>query len=402
MNANDTQYAVEYVRKALSSYALEAPDRSRVNGLFEPLAALYDAHQIGQTDGNRGPEVARSAWHTTVKKAAPELAALVDTLDKWKSYSPAEYIEAHPPVSYCDPDRIVQAGELTAVVAQPGVGKSFWMLAKAAQLAETGVKTLIVAAEGLNPDRILALEKQRQTEGKKPLGATLQITTTPIDLTNDFDVAAFVQAFQPFNPDVVFIDTFGACTPNLDENTSQDTQPVMNRIREQIIKGLGCAVVLLHHTTKDGKGFRGSNAIRGSVTNMYMLIEEDGQIVLKSDKQRDAERDTDRYYNLISFDTRLHPETGEQLSSAVMLPSEKVVNDPSVSLSRNQRKVLEALDGFTQGMRYTALEASTGLQKSSLLSAIKRLIKAGLVNQSEQGEPYYITQKGIEVLCNQI
>lgn len=390
---NDEQYIIQYVRQAMSSTTIDPPDTSRANGLGEALASIHLAHQKG------GPQGVQQAL-PTVYRHKPELAELVNAVPVWTSYSPAEFVQARPPASYLDTDKIVQAGELTAVVSQPGVGKSFWSLAKAADLADNDVSTLIVAAEGMNPDRLIALEKYRAAEGKPALSAKLQIADRPLNLANDFEVDCFVQFAAQLQPKVIFIDTLAACNPGQDENTVQDMQPVMNRIREQIMSVLNCAVVLLHHTTKDGKGFRGSNAIRGSVTNMYILQEEDGVITLKSDKQRDAEADPDRYYTLVSFETRQHPDTGEQLRSAVMLPADKTIRDPKVSLSRNQRKVLEVLDGFSNGVRYAALTDATGLAKSSLLSAMRQLIKAGFASQSEQGEPYFITESGSKALTN--
>src|SRR5690606_19577573 len=94
----------------------------------------------------------------------PKLVEMVNSQSIWKSYSPAEFIQARPPASYCDADKIIQARELTAIVSQPGVGKSFWTLAKAAELADNEVASLIVAAEGMNPDRLIALNKQREKE----------------------------------------------------------------------------------------------------------------------------------------------------------------------------------------------------------------------------------------------
>lgn len=390
---NDEQYVIQYVRQAMSSTTIAPPDTSRLNGLREPVESIYFAHQKG------GPQAVQQAW-PTVAKYAPQLAELMNVAPIWKSYSPTEFVQVRPPARYLDSDKIIQARELTAIVSQPGVGKSFWSLAKAADLADNNISTLIVAAEGMNPDRIIALEKYRATEGKPCLSEMLQIADRPLNLASDFEVDHFVQFAAQLQPKVIFIDTLAACNPGQDENTVQDMQPVMNRIREQIMDVLDCAVVLLHHTTKDGKGFRGSNAIRGSVTNMYILQEEDGLIILKSDKQRDAETDPDRYYRLVSFETRLHPDTREQLRSAVMLPADKTIRDPKVSLSKNQRKVLEVLDGFDNGMRYAALVDATGLAKSSLLAAVRQLIKAGFASQSEQGEPYFITEAGSKALAN--
>lgn len=328
-----------------------------------------------------------------VTEQAPAVA------DAWGGLSPSQFVEQRPPAEYADAEKIVQKREITAVVGQSGVGKSFWALDKAGQLADS-VPVLYVAAEGMNPDRLLAQNEYRRKEGKPPLSDQLTIVDRVLDLASDIVVDSFVAYAATLKPEVVIIDTLAACTGDLDDNTKEAMQPVMNRIRERMIKVLNCAVVIIHHTNKDGKTYRGSTAIKANVTNMYYLNEEDELIILHSDKQRDSNPDPDRYYQRTTFFTRKHPVTGEDIHSAVMICSEKAIRDPRLRLSSNQKKVLEALDGFDQGVRFTTLQDATGLSKSSLHSATKMLIKAGFVKQSAQGEPYYITPQGLEALQN--
>jgi hypothetical protein len=228
-----------------------------------------------------------------------------------------------------------------------------------------------------------------------------QFLQQPVDLTSDAAVDALVRVVTAHQPKVIAIDTFAACTAGIDENASQDIQPVMNRIREKIVEPLGCAVLLIHHTTKDGKSFRGSSALRGNVANMYYLIEEDGLITLRSDKQRDDEPSEDRRYRLVRFFTRRHPETDEDIYSAALLPAAKVIDDPKVSLNGNQRRILEALEPFETGLTTRAIEDATSMAKATLWRNIQKLAKAGLIRTGEKGEPVYITDDGRAVLLNQ-
>jgi hypothetical protein len=135
---------------------------------------------------------------------------------------------------------------------------------------------------------------------------------------------------------------------------------------------------------------------------MYYLIEEDGVITLRSDKQRDDEPADDRRYQLVRFFTRKHPETGEDIYSAALLPASKVLDDPKVSLSGNQRRILEALEPFETGLTTRAIEDATGMAKATLWRNIQKLAKAGLIRTGEKGEPVYIADEGRAALLNQV
>lgn len=375
---DDPAYVEDYIRRATSEANAPAPDLTRTNGSSALLTRLYHANQL------YGPQAARQMWEAHNGQPPAEEA--------WPVFTPAQYVE-QAPVEFYDADRIIQKGEVTAIVGQPGCGKSFWTLMKMAELADS-IPVLYLAAEGLNPDRLLAVEKAR---GKK-LSEQLFIINRTVDLTSEAVVESFVQHIAALKPQVVAIDTFAACTPGIDENASKDMQPILNRIRERIIQPLGCAVILIHHTTKDGKTFRGSSALRGNVANMYYLAQDDEVITLKADKQRDSELAPERRYQLVSFPTRLHPQTGEPISSVAMLPYTKVVHDPRQDLTRNQRLILETLEPFANGLTTRGIEDATGMAKATLWRNIQKLAKAGMLRTGEKGEPVYITEDGRRAL----
>jgi hypothetical protein len=67
--------------------------------------------------------------------------------------------------------------------------------------------------------------------------------------------------------DMIVIDTFHNATRGLKENATDDTGIVINNCNV-ISEKLGCAVVLVHHSTKDGASERGSTTIRGAMDIM--------------------------------------------------------------------------------------------------------------------------------------
>jgi len=380
---DDHAYVDQYIQQVTTQSYIGAPDTNRTNGSTELLARLYEAHQ--QT----GPQAARQILDA---QRSP-LCSVQDILHR-------------PPVDYLDDENIIQKEEITAVVGQPGAGKSFWALAKLTDMAQT-MPVLYIAGEGINPDRLHALMQMRESAGKANDAAfydNFKVYDQPLNLTSELAVEQFVDQLGDFKPQVIAIDTFAACTPDIEENSSKDVQPVMNRIREMLIKRLGCAVLLIHHTTKDGKSFRGSSALRGNVANMYYLTKDDEYITLRSDKQRDSEPSPKRHYRLITCETRLHPKTKKQISSAVMVPVEKVINnleEDQPQLTYNQQNILEVLEPFETGMTGRSLEDATGIAKSTLWRNIGKLVKYGYVKTGEKGEPIYITEAGRGLLFNQ-
>lgn len=370
---DDHEYVQAYIQQVTTQAQVAAPDTSRTNGSTDLLMKL---HQINQ---QQGVDAAKMHWQIIERQG-------------WRVKRPEAY-EHDTPVMYYDDDNIIQKDEITTIIGQPGAGKSFWILRKMAEMAEK-MPVLYMAAEGLSPERLHALKRARGKINPNDL----LITTKMVDLTDPQNVEDFINAIAHFEPKVIAFDTFAACTPGMDENSSKDIQPVLNRIRDVIMARLGCSVILVHHTTKDGKSFRGSSALRGNVANMYYLTKSNDLITLRSDKQRDSEPDANRYYRLVKFNTRLHPITGEQLSSAAIVPTSEV---PDVvkqmnekKLTSNQQTILEALDGHDKGMTHKGLENATMMAKSTLSRQLTLLDKMGYISRGGRGKPILITKEG--------
>lgn len=67
--------------------------------------------------------------------------------------------------------------------------------------------------------------------------------------------------------DILFIDTLHTASLGSNENCTKDMGLVINMCR-QAQKKLGCAVVLIHHSSKDGSTERGSSSLRGGMDCM--------------------------------------------------------------------------------------------------------------------------------------
>lgn len=69
---------------------------------------------------------------------------------------------------------------------------------------------------------------------------------------------------------LIVLDTYGEMAGDLNESSATATKQVLAKVR-RLARRRNCAVLILHHTTKDGEQYRGSSAIRATVDNLMYL-----------------------------------------------------------------------------------------------------------------------------------
>ena len=110
-----------------------------------------------------------------------------------------------------------------------------------------------------------------------------------VALTNAADSSTFVREVATLKPALIVFDTLSRCLAGADENNQKDMSAavgVCDRLRQQ----LGCTVLLLHHTTKEGQTERGSSVLKGAVDTLLRIPDtSDRRSMLTCDKQKDAE-----------------------------------------------------------------------------------------------------------------
>lgn len=83
---------------------------------------------------------------------------------------------------------------------------------------------------------------------------------------------------------VIVIDSFRTVFEG-NENDSGATQKLLNAFN-RIAKLSNTAVIVIHHTNKDGSGYRGSGSIKASADGLYTVTSSNSNITLHSTKQR--------------------------------------------------------------------------------------------------------------------
>ncbi len=93
------------------------------------------------------------------------------------------------------------------------------------------------------------------------------------DLRKHFD--ELEQLVRKHEPDLLVLDSLRSLAPGLEENDSAETEAAITPIR-RLAQSLGISVLLVHHSKKGGKTYRGSSAIQAAIDASFHLARADG------------------------------------------------------------------------------------------------------------------------------
>jgi hypothetical protein len=194
-------------------------------------------------------------------------------------------------------ENVIERRSLNLLFGEPGAGKSLfaldWAFCMAAGIDWHGHKTkptdiVIIAGEGFSGfgRRLKALEQKYGM--KTPEG--LFISERPAQLLDERSAQSVAESIHEIcsNPGFVIIDTLHR-NMNGDENSSQDIGKFINNI-DNILKPLGCAVLIVHHSGHENKQrSRGSSSIRAAMDGEFSAIKDKDGITLSCHKAKDFE-----------------------------------------------------------------------------------------------------------------
>ena len=200
-------------------------------------------------------------------------------------------------------DLIFGAGDLVMLYGPPGTGKTFvaidmiFSLCLAQQWGErfAVARPLTVAycaGEGVGG---LSQRFQSAAEyyGVDTLPGFSFFTATPqlhTKASTPETIHQFVTDWQARDGgplDLLVIDTFHSATVGAEENSATDAGIVLQSLKVAQ-KALGCAVMLLHHTNKNGNAERGSSALRGAMDAMIGIAEAGNKFSMNCEKLKDG------------------------------------------------------------------------------------------------------------------
>jgi|GEM_PF-3087265 len=308
-----------------------------------------------------------------------------------------EEIENLPPIQYLIDD-LLPTNSLAEMHGPPGGGKSFlaldWAMCVASgrpfidKRVRRGSAVYIVAegSAGIG-QRTRAWKHGRAVSG--PAGVSF--LTQPVNLMDGLEVERFIaavreQVSQPVH--LVVIDTFHRCFPGGDENSSRDVGIAIAHA-DRIKADLGCCVLLVHHTRKDGDTERGSTALRGAVDAMFSVkLEDESHLVVTYEKMKDSPI-------LPPIELTLSPT----LDSCV-ITTRKLWEITPTTISENHRKALKSLsqDFLDDGASSSEWLVTAGLKQATYYRTIKDLVTWGYVQMKKEGrgKRYTLTDLGHE------
>jgi hypothetical protein len=192
-------------------------------------------------------------------------------------------------------------------------------------------------------------------------------------------------AIREHKPDLVVLDSFRSLTPGLDENDTKQTAGVLDALRH-LFHTLGPAGLLIHHTNKSGKDFRGASSIRDACDVLWHLGRQDEdpdprRRFLTCRKMRVA-AEPERLW------LRLEVDRGRVLIDQAEAPDGNAAATPMQPVrAKLTDEIMAALAGERTAASRSEVAERVGREPKdgSVGNALKGLVQDGLLSRSATG-----------------
>jgi hypothetical protein len=290
-----------------------------------PLTAEEQARLDAMANGQPVPVsladlmAAADAWEAERRAAAVDPSYVPPPLapehERYRLYS-VEDLGRFPPVEWWIPGYL-PVGELIAFYGKGDTFKTFLALDWSCWLAGQGHPVLYVVAEGFTgaKARVLAWMK---SHGVEELPA-LALMPSNVDLHSQESVATAVEAWRSQmseSPVLVVIDTLARNFVGGNESSPQEMGRFVEGC-ETVRRAFGATVLVIHHTTVDGKRERGTEALRNATFAMYKFerVNHLPHVDVECDRMKDAPQP--HTVRLVPGSVDLSEEIGPGISSLV-------------------------------------------------------------------------------------
>lgn len=268
----------------------------------------------------------------TILELLPSLrpAIINEANGKWTIYHISE-LDKLPDVSWILENEIPTG--LTAIYGSSGAGKSVYAAGLTLEIALQHGPVLYIAGEGISGYKkrvhawLLHHDKTTKQASDFYLGAG-----TP-NLMESYDVSLLANQIASMDLSAVFVDTLAMAMSGGDENSARDMGVVIDSCRELL--DVAEAVIIVHHTGKDGSAERGSSAFRGACDFMIRVNRyDDDRVQIENAKSKDSEPFDNKMLGFVKVATQY----GE---SVILIPDELIERSADDPLGQMQQQVLE-------------------------------------------------------------
>jgi adenosyl cobinamide kinase/adenosyl cobinamide phosphate guanylyltransferase len=381
-------------------------------GWGEIVITLCDTHATGGTS-------AVQHQFETLARAYPDLAKLIAShpssahrngrtnghtngthplQPRFRLISPDDLVQLPPP-TFLVKDTIV-LGE-TTVIAGPGdSGKTFLVTDMCWKVAQHYPVCYVAAedAQGVSL-RMQAWCKHHQRprpQNFRVLGTGAGVPCA-VELMDTSQIDDLILTLQATQIKLVVIDTLSQCSGGAEENGSDMTRlaAACNRIAHTT----GAAVVVIHHTTKDGKHYRGHSSLKDNTYGFFDVAKEDDVINLAKVRVKNTGSIADRHFRLVTIDLGTVDTYGDPITSAVALPAHKV-KVTGDDLTPSRREVLSQItlmqDADEAPKAAQVKQCLREMHERTFYRALKWLREHDYVKQGGMGmsNRYYVTDTG--------
>lgn len=281
---------------------------------------------------------------------------------------------------------------LSMIYGASGSYKSFFVLDLALRLG-TDHTVVYVAGEGESGFK-KRVQAWMMHNAQMPDNIWFRLGAT--DLFSHESALALLEEFEQYKPKLVVIDTLQANSGDSDENTGRDMKRVLANVKA-IRDTFNCAVLLIHHTNKEGFSERGWGGLRNAMDTMFKLTKNDDIVTVAAAKAKE-DIDIESYQLAPRILSLGRDEDGEEITSVVLVKAEQIIQDKELTSFRYA--VLEVFEADSE----ISYESAARLLKSSgdntsegsVNRAMKVMRELGYVNLD--GKRKTITSEGLAAM----
>jgi hypothetical protein len=288
---------------------------------------------------------------------------------------------------------VIAAGEVTLISGPGDAGKTFLACDMMKRVAQH-YPVMYAALEDAPGIRI----RKRAWEmfHQMPKNGNFLMWTQALDLFDAASVDSFIAEVQSLGLRMITIDTLSRGIGAADENSNTDMAVVMSHC-ERIAHETGAAVDVLHHNTKDGQAYRGASVLKNNTYGHIEISRNDDLVQFKIGRIKNTPEAAPRYFKLVTVPLPdIIDEDGNPVSSAVLLPADRVTTGDKITGTQLKMLVLLQLMTDTEGgARSSDLQKSLNLSGDNFYRPLRALRALGLIDKGDKlTDPHTITDTG--------
>lgn len=302
-----------------------------------------------------------------------------------KTFSLADALAQCNPVTW-QTDRIFPVGSVALVFGAPGSKKTYSMidLAVCTALGKDWLEqfpckqgAVLIVDEESGPRRLMRrmaeVARGHLTDGNTPVYATSLESFNFWSGSAKHGAAELERVIKQHSAKVVIIDALADVMLGGDENAVKDAQRVFHALRS-VAEATGAVIILIHHSLKNGNGYRGSSAILGALDVAIEVVSDEKSTLVKfrTTKARDSE--PTGWAGECHFGPGEFWMTGAQAAAGTGHKYEK-----------GERLVMTAIIACGNTATSAQIETATGYASSTVRNIVSQLVRLGGLTRVDGG-----------------